>query len=59
MPMYEYECPKCHLTKEEIVRNADEEVQCPECGELMKRMVAKSNFALKGRGWAKDGYSKI
>lgn len=46
MPIYEYTCPKCGATFDELVRSAREEraVACPKCGE---RRVARrlSTFA--------------
>lgn len=34
MPIYEYKCPTCQATFEELVRSEREErgVRCPQCG---------------------------
>jgi len=31
MPIYEYQCGKCRRRFEQLVRNADEKVSCPDC----------------------------
>lgn len=51
MPLYEFECPKCHEEFEELVRNpqATKEVACPTCGSTkVKRKL--SAFASKISG---------
>lgn len=58
MPLYEYECAKGHHF-EEIQKFADPPIsQCPMCSSKAKRLLSKSNFALKGDGWHRDGYAK-
>jgi putative FmdB family regulatory protein len=46
MPIYEFECQKCRKEFEELVRNRDEGVQCPQCqsADVKKLMSA---FAFK------------
>ena len=48
MPIYEFECPKCHADFDELVRSAEavKDVACPNCGS---RKVKKklSSFASK------------
>lgn len=62
MPLYEYQCPKCGLTEEQLVLHGDNEIFfCSRCSQpkfdvVMTRMVSKTNFQLKGGCWAKDGY---
>ncbi len=47
MPLFEYECKNCKKTFELLVKNADDQVACPECGsEKMERML--SHFAPMG-----------
>lgn len=66
MPTYLYQCPNCKRTLEisRQVRDRDYVATCEEClpekyGRFkMKRIIAKTNFILKGSGWAKDGYDK-
>lgn len=50
MPLYEYECPKCHQSVELLVRSPDEEVACPDCGskKLTRLMSATAAPSMKG-----------
>ncbi|MBI4126349.1 MAG: zinc ribbon domain-containing protein [Deltaproteobacteria bacterium] len=58
MPMYEYECQKCHQSFEVLQKMSDEpKAPCPACGGEGKRLVSQTSFALKGSGWYKDGYA--
>jgi len=59
MAVYEYECWKCREVFEvEHGMNDRPDVQCPKCGETgwVDRIISKSSFVLKGKGWGKDGY---
>lgn len=51
MPIFEFECPACHESFDELVRNAEavKDVVCPICGN---RKVKKklSTFASKVSG---------
>lgn len=66
MPIYNYECQGCGNIIELIGTYEDETkylVCRGGCSELVssvyKRVFSPSkNFSLKGRCWAKDGYSK-
>ena len=64
MPVYEYECTRCghclevaHGAAQDPKTIADK-LQCPCCKNKteLKRIISKSSFSLKGRGWAKEGY---
>lgn len=33
MPLYEYECKSCDRIVEMLVRNFDEKIACPDCGQ--------------------------
>jgi putative FmdB family regulatory protein len=62
MPIYEYKCAKCGEVTELIVRYSEkrnEEITCTknECAGQAKRILSRTSFALKGGGWASDGYS--
>ena len=65
MAIYEYECGKCSHRFEVMQRMSDEPLKvCPknECPKKrhgkgkLKKLISKTSFALKGGGWAKDGY---
>ena len=59
MPMYEYECKKCHHQFEELVASSTstEPVPCPKCAnEKTRKLISRTSFALKGDGWFKDHY---
>lgn len=61
MPIYEYQCPKCHTVFEEWLRSVDEsDKPCPKCATLSPHIVSKTSFALKGDGWyvTEYGYKK-
>ena len=47
MPIYEYACMECESHFEELVRNAEQAVACPECGagNVLKQF---STFAVAG-----------
>jgi putative FmdB family regulatory protein len=47
VPIYEYACMECESHFEELVRNADQAVSCPECGagNVLKQL---STFAVHG-----------
>ena len=47
MPIYEYACMECESHFEELVRNAEQAVACPECGagNVLKQL---SSFSVAG-----------
>ena len=64
MPTYEYECTKgCRFEIEQSIMDAALErcrkSLCPRdrSGVKVTRLIAASNFILKGSGWYADGYS--
>ena len=61
MPLYEQKCHKCGHTFNVLVpfSEASQDVPCPACeAPRTRRVFSRTNFALKGGGWAKDGYQK-
>jgi putative FmdB family regulatory protein len=57
--LFEFKCDKCHITEENLpISSKKETTKCSICGAEAKRIISKSNFILKGNGWAKDGYNK-
>lgn len=56
-PLRDYECPSCKKVWEELRKNQSDPEKCKYCGaEAPKRLLAKSNFALKGTGWYKTDF---
>jgi putative FmdB family regulatory protein len=53
MPIYEYQCEKCHHHLEALQKIADKPLrECPECGRhTLKRLVSAPMFRLAGSGW--------
>lgn len=60
MPTYEYRCRSCGTTWEQVQNIRDSELtECPACPTgPVERLISRTSFALVGRGWARDGYSK-
>ena len=62
MPIYEFECTKCHSKIEISCPISASDDLDPLCfaegcdGEKTTRLMSCSSFVLKGTGWAKDGY---
>lgn len=57
MPIYEYECAKCHKVHEIIQKFSDPPLgACPECGSGVTKRMSLSSFALKGQGWYSTDY---
>ena len=49
MPIYEFECPRCDLRFEELIRTSRrKKPPCPECG-CAKPQRVMSGFAMGGR----------
>lgn len=63
MPIYEYECAGCERIQEMIYKIADSKdtdfLWCNHCEKsiLHFKRISKTSFQLKGKGWAKDGYT--
>ncbi len=57
MPIYEYECEKCHKITEAWQHLSDAPLAtCPDCQGDLKKLISHSSFQLKGGGWYADGY---
>jgi putative FmdB family regulatory protein len=56
MPIYEYKCPTCGAFDAQQRITAPALQACPTCGARVERLISRTSFALKGGGWAKDGY---
>jgi putative FmdB family regulatory protein len=59
MPLYEYECFLCRHTFEKIRRVANaSDVECPECGGSVRRLLGAPALQFKGSGWYVTDYGK-
>lgn len=59
MPLYEYECKKCHHRFERIQKFSDPHVKkCPDCGGPVEQVVSAPAVQFKGSGWYVTDYAK-
>jgi len=59
MPLYEYECKKCHHRFERIQKFSDPHVKkCPECGGPIEQVISAPAVQFKGSGWYVTDYGK-
>jgi putative FmdB family regulatory protein len=59
MPLYEYECKKCHHRFERIQKFSDPHVKkCPDCGGAVEQVVSAPAVQFKGAGWYVTDYAK-
>jgi len=60
MPIYKFKCENCGCEFAVIrkMSETDEEVFCENCSSSVNnKLISRSSFVLKGKGWYKDGYS--
>jgi len=59
MPLYEYECKKCHHRFEKILKFSDSHIKkCPECGGPVEQLLSAPAVQFKGSGWYVTDYAK-
>lgn len=60
MAVYEYRCSRCGHEEEiqKPMTEWDREEKCPECENVMDRIIGKTSFALKGQGWYATDYKE-
>lgn len=59
MPLYEYECQKCHHRFERIQKFSDPHIKkCPDCGAAVELVVSAPAVQFKGSGWYVTDYAK-
>jgi putative FmdB family regulatory protein len=59
MPLYEYECKKCHHRFERIVKYSDRPMKkCPDCGGSVEQTITAPAVQFKGSGWYVTDYAK-
>jgi putative FmdB family regulatory protein len=59
MPVYEYECKKCHQVTEALQKFSDAPLtECPKCAGPLRKLISQSAFHLKGSGWYVTDYAR-
>ncbi len=59
MPLYEYECKKCHQRFERIQKFSDPHVtKCPKCRGPIEQVISAPAVQFKGSGWYVTDYAK-
>ena len=58
MPLYEYECTKCHKRTEKIEGASGPHLKkCPFCGSKVEQLLSAPAIQFKGSGWYVTDYS--
>jgi putative FmdB family regulatory protein len=58
MPIYEYECLKCHKVEEILQRFSDKPLtKCKHCSGKLHKLISHNSFHLKGTGWYVTDYA--
>lgn len=59
MPLYEYECQKCHRRVEKIQSfSAAPLTTCEHCGGPLEKLISAPAIQFKGSGWYVTDYAK-
>lgn len=59
MPLYEYQCKKCHSLTERIQKFSDPPMTvCPHCGGEVEQLLSAPAVQFKGSGWYVTDYAK-
>ncbi len=59
MPLYEYECQKCHHRFERLRQFSDPQVtKCPKCKGRVEQVISAPAVQFKGSGWYVTDYAK-
>lgn len=59
MPLYEYQCKKCHSLTERIQKFSDPPLTaCPHCGGELEQLISAPAVRFKGSGWYVTDYAK-
>jgi putative FmdB family regulatory protein len=58
MPIYEYECQKCHVHTEVMQKMTEKPLmKCKACGGRLEKLWSSTSFQLKGSGWYVTDYA--
>ena len=58
MPLYEYQCKKCHSLTERIQKFSDPPLAvCPHCGGELEQLISAPAVQFKGSGWYVTDYA--
>jgi putative FmdB family regulatory protein len=58
LPLYEYECQKCHRRTEKIEKvDGPHLKKCPHCAGKVERLVSRTSMQFKGTGWYVTDYA--
>ena len=58
MPLYEFQCEKCHHRFEKIQSVSAPDPQCDKCGSKVERLLHAPAVQFKGSGWYVTDYAK-
>jgi putative FmdB family regulatory protein len=58
VPLYEFECEKCHHRFERIQSVAAPDPKCPKCESKVERLLHAPAVQFKGSGWYATDYAK-
>ncbi len=59
MPLYEYQCKKCHSLTERIQKFSDPPLTtCPHCGGELEQLISAPAVRFKGSGWYVTDYAR-
>jgi putative FmdB family regulatory protein len=59
LPLYEYQCKKCHSLTERIQKFSDEPLTaCPHCGGELEKLLSAPAVQFKGSGWYVTDYAR-
>src|SRR5437763_598636 len=59
MPLYEYECKKCHHRFEHIQKSYDPHMNtCTECDVAVEKVLPAHSEHFKGSGWYVTDYAR-
>ncbi len=59
MPLYEYECRRCHHRFERIQKYSDPLARkCPSCKGSVRKLISAPGIRFKGTGWYITDYAR-